>query len=126
MAAQTKEKHKYELEAVSHSPFCSDQNLFLCIASYNGDTGRPSSVVYGSARPQQQGIATAIGTGDAAESISVSIYTVPVEYPESRDIADSPPYELEYKVLRDGKVIDKKVLTADRWGGLQIVGEFYK
>ena len=120
------EKHKYKLEVRSDSPLCRFQNLYVCIAAYNGKEEKPSSVAYGNACPALPGATVTIETEEPAEHITIAIYKVPQEYPENKSVAENPPYTLEYKVYRDGKLIDTKTAEVDRWGGLQIVAAPYR
>ncbi len=120
------ERHKYKLEVKSDSLFCRFQNLYVCIATYNGNTEKPSSVSYGNACPATPGDTLTIEAEEPAGRITIAIYTVPQQYPESKSVAENPPYILEYKVYRDGKLIDTQKAEVDRWGGLQLVSIPYK
>ncbi len=121
-----KGKHTYRLEAVSHSPFIAQMNLYLCIASFDDPQQKATAVRYRDAKPALVDQTVAVETELPALFITVGVYVVPQEYPRSDVVADSPDFPLEYRVLRDGEVIGAETLQVNRWGGVQVINIRYE
>lgn len=121
-----KGKHTYRLEAVSHSKFVGQMNLYLCIASFDRPAPKATSVLYHNAKPATPGQTTVIETTAPADYVTIAIYIVPQSYPDSPMVVDSPDFPLEYRVLRDGAEIDVQTLKVNRWGGMQLINVRYE
>lgn len=119
-------KHIYRLEVVSHSPFIGQMNVYLCIASIDDPRQKPMAVFYHALKPAIPHQAATVEIEEPAYSVTISIYVVPHEYPQSNTVADSPDFLLEYHILKDGQIIDSRDLRINRWGGTQLVNIPYR
>lgn len=119
-------KHIYRLEVVSHSPFIGQMNVYLCIASFDNPGQKAVTVLYHALKPATPHQTASIESEEPARSVTVSIYVVPHEYPQSNTVADSPDFLLEYRILKDGQIIESRDLRINRWGGTQLVNIPYR
>ncbi len=56
----------------------------------------------------------------ACERIDLYIYIIPHTMPRSREIGDYPPFPLEVRITRAGKVLHAKSHAINQWGGASI------
>ncbi|HIW19334.1 MAG TPA: hypothetical protein IAA49_02175 [Candidatus Alistipes pullicola] len=119
------EEALFQVQAHSSDPACEQTNLHLSIASYNSE-GTLLKVDYTDATPIQRNKVYAVETTVHAASVAVSLYAVPQTDPLSDLVADNPDFTVTYEIFKNGKKIDTKKLSINRWGGAQTIGLHYE
>lgn len=115
----------FQIRVQCNDEACEHMNLHLSIASYD-DQGSLRKVDYTDATPIQKESIYTVDSSIPATTVAISIYAVPQTSPISDLVADNPNFTLTYEIFKNGKKIDTKKMSINRWGGAQIIGLRYE
>lgn len=122
--------HSYVLEAGASERVRTQMNIYLHLYLYNKEGEQIGMVASDSpgAPPERSDteMPLRVESSVRAAAIRVCFYAVPLHFPASRQVADSPSEKLTLKIIRDGEIIDTLDCTLNPWGGNQLIGLEYQ